>query len=179
METILDKEVHARLIADIDHICGTASIDPRFVHKSMVGTCGAGEIDWVRNFRKYRSEGVAGLAMVGVDNENERQRLMCGALLRNFIDARVVPLNQLLILARKDSLPEPTVLLIPNLFIKPVGPGKQFYASQLQILHDVLVARQGQDKPTVVYVEDMDGMRAAYGAPIADLIEQHYKIVKE
>ncbi len=177
MNSILDiKGKHARLIADLPHVCETANVPPSFVHTSIKGVCTQAEMDWVVNFHKNRAMGVAGLALVGSDEPDKHMMAMAGAFLRNYIDARVVTKDTLLNSAAVDNLSAPTVLMVPNFFIKGYGKGQPSY--KVQALYDVLLSRFTASKPTVLYIEDFDAMRKEYGEVIASHIKAHYKMAE-
>jgi hypothetical protein len=177
-DSILNPQAHKRLIADLDHVCQTANVPATFVHRSMKGLVSDAEIDWVKNFNTHRNNGVAGICLVGTPNSETRIMAICGALIRNFIDARIMPLNTLLALQEKDVLPEPTVLLVPNLFLRSSGKSMGIPPWKIQVIYDVLLQRFTSGKPTVLYVEEMDGMASAYGQVFADHINSHYKLVQ-
>ena len=92
---------------------------------------------------------------------------MAGVLLRNFVDACVLPVPTLLSLIEDDELRVPTVLLIPNLFL--VSQSKALPGWRVQALHDLLIRRRCSGKLTVVYVEDLAKMELAFG----DAFAQH------
>lgn len=173
MNSVLDKDRHARLIADLDHVCTVANVPKSFVHQSMKAHCDAQEIDWVVNFRLYRQTH-AGLMMVARSNPDSRCMAICGALVRNFIDARVVPLNTLLMDLDNSVVPDPTVLVIPNLYVAQVG--KAFPAWKIQQVYDLLLQRFTSSRPTVVSVESMAGLESAYGSAFAEHLKSHYKV---
>jgi hypothetical protein len=178
-DSILNAEHHKRLIADMEHVCQTANVPASFVHRSMKGIVTQPEIDWVVNFNANRNNGVAGLLLIGSVHAETRMMAMCGALLRNFIDARIMPLNTLLALQEKDVLPEPTVLFIPNLFLRSTGKSMGIPPWKIQVIYDVLLQRFTSGKPTVLFVEEMEGMAQAYGQVFADHLSSHYKLVND
>jgi hypothetical protein len=168
MNPVLNKEVHAGLLADLDGISETAGVQPRFLRSSMTEYCGAAETDWVTHFKQYRADGVPGLMLDGVQKPDTRCQAITAALLRNFIDARVMPLNQVLELQKTGDMPLPSVLVIPNLYI--LLPGKGLPPWQVQAIYDVLLHRAVRSAPTVVYVQDKDEMAKVYGIPFADFL---------
>lgn len=173
-KSILDvKGAHARLVADLPHVCELANVPPSYVHNSIKGICTKDETDWVVNFHKNRASGVAGLAMVGTDEAEKHMLAMAGAFLRNYIDARVVTKDRLLAMATSDVITMPTVLLVPNFFIQGYGKGQPSY--KVQALYDLLLSRFTASKPTVLYIEDFAAMRKEYGEAIASHIKAHYK----
>ena len=110
------------------------------------------EIEWFKKFNKEKGEH-SGLMFHGSSDVQTRMMALCGALVRNFIDARLVTLGNLVPMKESkeptvDPL-EPTVLLVPNLHVKTHG-GKPLTAWQIQILYDALISRMTLGKQTVV-----------------------------
>lgn len=178
-DSILDKEHHAAIIRNMDMILRVANIPPKYLHNSMLkGKSKDAEIDWVKHFKKYRKDNMPGLAMVGTENALEKQMEMCGALLRNFIDGRVMNLNRVLEHLEDGDMPSPSALFIPNFYVT-LGTGKPLPAFKTQKLYDLLMSRFIGNKPTCLFIEDMEGMRAAYGDAMADLIRGSYLVAEE
>lgn len=171
-KSVLDAVRHKRLIEDFQHICAVAHVPGKYVRESMIGYCDSAEVDWVANFRLYRHTH-PGLLITGKANAEERCMAIVGALLRNFIDARLVTLSQLLEAHEEGRVPNPTVMVIPNLFMQTVG-GKTLPAWQLAVVYDILVSRWADNNPTVVAVENFSAMQQAYGLSFAQHL-QNYK----
>lgn len=181
MTYVLDKEgVHARLIQDMEHICYTAGIPAKCVEESMVGKAREPEIEWFKKFNKEKSEH-AGLMFLGSADVLNRMMYLTGALVRNFIDARLVTMSNVIPMkenkeAQIDPV-EPTVLLISNLHVKTHG-GKPLTAWQIQILYDALISRLTAGKQTVVFVESLEGLGTDYGILFKELLLNNYKQIK-
>jgi hypothetical protein len=178
LDSILDVTAHARIIADMEHVCKTANVNKTYVHRSMQGLVGPKEIDWVRRFNAYRNEGVAGVVFVGTANAETRMMAMCGALIRNFIDARFMPLNTILSLQEKGLMPEPTALFIPNLFLATSAKAGGIPVWKVQVVYDLLLQRFTAGKPTVVFAESLDALGQSYGQVFLDHLKQHYKMIE-
>lgn len=173
--TVLDAERHARLINDIDHVCAVARVPRKYIEQSMKGVCGAPEIDWVTNFRMYRGQ-VAGLVLEGQPNAEVRCLAIGGALIRNFVDARVLGLNQLVDQLEEQDLPDATVLIVPNLFISQVS--KSLPAWKVSRVYDLLLTRFTEDRPTVVAVDSLEKLGKAYGDAFEQHLRYHYRVVE-
>lgn len=175
MSTVLDAERHARLIDDLDHVCAVARVPKQYIEQSMKSVCGAAEIDWVTNFRMYR-ESCAGLVLEGQPNSEGRCLAIGGALIRNFIDARVLGLNQVVDMLDAQQYPEATVLIIPNLFVSQVG--KSLPAWKVNRVYDLLLTRFTENRPTVVAIESLNDLGNAYGSSFEQLLTHHYRIAE-
>lgn len=172
---MLDAKEHARILEDMDRVCQMAGVQSSYLHQSMTEYCGPSEVDWVRKFHQYRDAGLPGMVLDGVPHPTQRCQAIAAVLLRNYLDARVIPVNTLIEASKDDQIPHPTILIVPNLFV--LATGKQ-PAWRVQVLYDLLLERATKNKPSVVYVEDLKSLAAVYGAPFHDFLTS-FKIVKE
>jgi hypothetical protein len=168
---LLDAKEHSRILADFERVCTTAGIQGHFLYESMTKHCGPVEVDWVKKFWHYKAQGVPGLVLQGVMRPDTRCQSIAAALVRNYVDARVIPLNSLLDSTMNGNhAPSPTVLLIPNLFMSAMG--KNIPAWRVQAMYDLLLERSTKSKPTVVYIEDLKGLVGVYGEPFRDFLSR-------
>jgi len=175
--SVLDTKEHARIIADFERVCTVAGIQGHFLYESMTTYCGPEEVAWVRKFWTHKADGVSGLILHGVHRPDTRCQAIASALLRNYVDARVIPLNTLIESTLNGGVAQsPTVLIIPNLFVSAMG--KNMPAWRVQAIYDLLLERSTKSKPTVAYVEDLKGLVALYGEPFHDFLSR-FVIVTE
>lgn len=172
-KSVLHPERHARLVADIKNICATANVPELFVYNSMKSYCGADEIDWVVNFSSYKKT-FAGLVLKGLPNPDTRCMAIAGALLRNFKDARVMTVSQILEATKNGKTLDFTCLLIPNLYVVTTK-GNALTSWQSSLLYDVLLSRFVANKPTVVAVENLSALEEEYGSVFAQHLKMHYR----
>jgi hypothetical protein len=173
---VLDKDEHSRLLSNLEEMLHIAGIQEKFFRSSMKEYCGQKEVDWVTNYRQYVKNGVPGLVLENISNPDSRCQAITGALLRNYIDARVYPLNHLLDLQQLRDTPDPSVLVVPNLFIKMSDKGIPVW--KMQSMYDLLLNRAVHNRSSVVYIEDKKEMQKIYGTPIINFLE-NFTWVKE
>lgn len=168
---LLKPEVHDRLVRDIENVAKGAGIPMSLIWTPLATNCGPEEVEYVRKLRHHASEGVAGFAYIGRKPAGPiatRMMAMAGAFLRNFVNARVMTVQEVLALSKDDKLPNPSVLLVPNFFIGK-EQGGSIPAWQVSLLLGVLYNRQAEGLQTVLYIEDMDAMATQYG----DVFKSH------
>lgn len=175
MTEVLDKDRHARLLMDADALCEVANVPRAMLDKSATEFCAQKEINWIKNYHQ-RVVGGRSLLLTGGHNMGPEVKMMAiaAALMRNFIDARVVPLNTLLQAVDTGKAPDPTVLLIPNLFVR--GGGKTVPAWKMQQAYDLLLQRMVAGKLSVVYVEDMEALKTNFGSVFKQHLDSHYDL---
>lgn len=163
-DSILDPQRHARLLDDIERSAKTANIPVRAIHHSAKPYLSAAELDWMKHFHAHRENGSAGLLLTGAMEPTVEMKMqaMVGALIRNFMDARLMGMHSVFQAAKEGNMPEPTVLAVPNLFVRSAE--KNFPDWKIQTVYDVLLQRLTAGKPSILYVENMVDLRNAYGA---------------
>lgn len=173
---LLKPDSHWRIVDDLVGIARTANIPPQYIYKhSMVGTCSEAEIEWVRQLKRLPDMDIAGLAIHGTQKGllYERMLAMAGALVRNFVDARVVTLQTLLEDIKAGAQTEGTVVIVPNFHTSP-EKGGGLHPRFIGQLLDWLYQRYGEQKQTVIYIESLPLLREHYGDDIAQLVTSHY-----
>jgi hypothetical protein len=172
---VLDPDVHYKLVEDFDHYLSIARVRPEFVINNMdsIG-CGEVEQDWVRGIRKHASNRIAGLAFIGSKNVADRMGAIVGACLRNYIDARIITVQELLRSMKDGDAEDPTVLLIPNFFIGKQSGG-DLPTWQVSQLLGLLYQRFFDNRLTVIYVQDMNALAEGYGLPFKEHVEKNYE----
>lgn len=178
--SILDEAYHAKLLEDIDYYAEIAGIPVAMIHEPMATYCSPEECEWITKIMLHREAGRGGLCLTGIDAKHpaqDRMWAMCAALLRNYVDARVVSMRTIWDTADKgEEIPDPTVLLIPNFYVDFSG-GKPSTNWQVQILHDVLTQRMIEKKITILYVQSFKGLRECFGEGISSFLEAHWHIM--
>ena len=167
----LDIDVHGELIRDVAMYARLAGIRREWLWQPLAVHVGEKEVKWVSRYRRLEERGVRGLLYVGaVNGVNDRMQAMVGALIRNFIDARIRPTSQAItrIGPIEESPPARcSVLFLPDLC---TGPGTQpeWFVREATSL---FMEREAAGKQTVAYVQSMEMIRAVYGDCLAELLE--------
>lgn len=175
---VLNPTIHARLVADIETYAQDARIQPAAIWTPLSAVCGKSEIDYVRRFKFHKSEDVFGLAYIGNALEADidgRMHAIAGALVRNFVRARVMVMSQLFDALDDEGIPEMSALLLPN-FHSRASVTKSPW--KLANILDVLMFRRALGVQTIIYAPDLDQVGLDYGSGVRRLITQHYTQVK-
>lgn len=176
---ILNKEYHDRLIADLERIAERAGIPPHFVWSKLSAYCTEEDVQWVRAMRKGTQHG---LAYVGGKGKKfnvpveDKMMAITGACLRNYIDARMMAVQEVIAALKEDAMPRPTVLLIPN-FCLDRGDGGNIAQWEISSLLGLLYTRLAQNLKTVIYLGSMQALEANYGEAFKTHIQAHYHLI--
>lgn len=178
---VLDEEFHRPLILDLENVARGANIPLPMTWARVADYCSDGEIAYLRTIRRQAArKGRYGLVLTGQEpgvSPFNRFTAVAGACLRNYLNARVVTLQELLDAIKVGSVPEPSVLLTPNFFVGQ-SRGGRIAEWQTQGLLSLLYRRQSQGLQTFLYVSDLDELAAAYGPAFARHLRDNYCVVR-
>lgn len=172
---ILDKEYHARLLLDLERHAAKAGIPPEFIWSRMSVYCTADEVAWVKRMRLGKDHGLCYVGEFSVPVE-DKMMAVTGTCLRNFIDARVMPVQEVLSNLKSDHMPYPTVLLIPN-FCLSKGEGGDIAQWQSSALLGMLYSRLAKNLKTVLYIGSEQALEKNYGEAFLKHIKAHYTLI--
>lgn len=175
--TALKQGVHDRLLADIQYISEMSGVPARMIKQSSKGTLSDGLITYLKTFKRAAHEGFANAFLQGKLSKSPEVIMMAMAavMLRNFIDARVMPLQT--VLDNEEAAAKASVVLVPNFMNSYIG--KPLASHQLQRLYSTLLDRMVSNKTTILYVQDLSMVEGYYGASIAEFIGHNYNALKE
>ena len=175
----LHRVEHESLVADLAGYAHDAGVHPIRICTPLAGHCTPQEIDYIRKFNQHRAGGeVHGLCYVGSDvvEVEDHMAAMAGALVRNFVRAKLMTVGTLLDLLANQQDPACSCLLIPNFFM-PKIEGGSIAAWQVSSLLDLLLTRKAAGQQTIIYVSTMDALKKEYGTAFERLIEAGFESV--
>lgn len=172
---VLSKERHERLIANIDNFAATAGITPAAITKRMSESCTTEEIEWVRTCARPNDSGLCFVGPKFNPMVPDKMVAITAALLRNYVDARVMMALPVVNMLQKDDMPDPTFLLIPN-FCLAKDAGGHLAPWQSTALLGLLLDRISRGRKTIIYVNSMHDLEVQYGEPFKALIEAKFSI---
>lgn len=176
---VLKAGIHDRLVADIDNYAIDAGILPSWISLPLSETCSQAEVKWVRRFNFHKLEGHTGLVLQGTDVDfADRMAAIAGALVRNFIRARVITVSRLMEEIEAGEPPHQyTCLLIPNFYIGKSNGGMLAEWKAARLL-DFLLERHMAGKQTVVSVSNLNHLTTEYGSGFTSLFQKSYQQIK-
>jgi hypothetical protein len=165
---VLDPKEHGLLVREIESVARRAGIPIQMVWTSMKKFCTDDEVSYVRELRKKMKGGVLGLVYFGdVSGAQiiDRMSAVAAACVRNYINAQVMQVNDVIRETQAGTMPMPTVLLIPNFYI---GDDNEIPKWRSNALLDMLYTRKQEGLQTFLYVRSMKGLESDYGDMFVD-----------
>ncbi len=167
---LIDVDVHEMLLADIQGVIRQANIPERFVWTSIHEYCNEDEIDYVATLADKNAEAIGMVYVGNIEGAsvNDRMMAIAGTCLRNYINAKVMTVQDVIHALKNDSMPSNvSVLLIPNFFIGK-KEGGHIADWEISALLGMLYKRQQEEKQTIIYVSDKKALEAEYGKTFID-----------
>ena len=166
---LIDPEYHDQLLADLPAVVRQAGIPEKYVWRSVREFAGKSELAFLRKLQAEDSP--IGLMYVGKfdDSINERMMTLAGACLRNYVNAKVMMLYDILQCLKEGDMPSPTVLLIPDFY-----NGAPLAEWQKSSLLGMLMKREQNNQKTVLYISDPQAMALEYGDAFAKQIANSF-----
>lgn len=172
---VLESPKHDRLFLGIDGYAERAGIPKQAIWSALGPRVTPLEYKWVETFNSHSDTGLVGLLYTG-EHEDVllRMQAITGALIRNFIDAKMMTLSKVVDLENAGGV-EATVLVIPNF----CSSSKQtaLTAWKAVMVSDLITARAAQGLPSIVYAPDLELVAQVYGPDVQALLNTKYELV--
>lgn len=176
---VLHPVEHSLLVKNLEHFAHRANIqDSMILNKMSTFKCSSGEIDYVKKIKRMADQNFYGMIYHGKEITPVPTRMMAvaGACLRNFVDAKVIVLQELLSDIKEGHPPDVQVLLVPNFYVAREDGGK-IGDWQIAELLGLLYSRMTKGYQTFLYVSDFASLRKTYGDPIANHLEKNFRSI--
>lgn len=176
---LLKREQHGRLVDDLVRIAAQAGVPASALDRSMVDSgCSPEETEWVVHYHAHLAgDEPGGLILQGNFKPAPvlRMHAMAAAFLRNYMDARVVSLATLTADDAEDV--NPRVMLVPDFFQDSTTGGAALPHYKFARLHGLLLERFSARRGSILHIDSMAGLRAAYGKSFSDFLLENWKII--
>lgn len=173
---ILNREYHERLLADIDRVAERAGVPIQFVWSKLSAYCTDDDAAWVRSMRQGHDAGLAYTGKVSKKPVPDRMMAITGVCLRNYMDARFMTVQQVTQALKAGTMPNPTVLLIPNFCMGQQGVD-DIPQWEVSALLGILYSRLAKNLKTVLYIGSMAALEKNYGVAFKQHIQAHYTVI--
>jgi hypothetical protein len=163
--------IHNPIVAEIDRIAAEAGITPGDVTGASYAIT-AFEKEYLTGFRRTHKTGALGIIYVGqhAPAVADRCRSICGALLRNFITARLIVREELVTeLFEHRRQPSADLVAVPDFAYRDAP------AATRRALSSWLMGRIARGRQTVLGLPDKSGITDIFGAE-ASLYMAHFAV---
>lgn len=157
---------HERLYADRAFYSGLAGVRQEYLWQPLGGLACENEVKYISHIKSARDRGVYGILYVG-QLPGKRLDAMVGALVRNFIDARLRTLEDAL---ADDASGTCSVLFVPDFCVSADSAPHHTKSAVMRLLQRRLAAEQ----QTIVYAHTVAALAAAYGGAVKEHVSTHF-----
>lgn len=170
---LLSHDYHDRLLADLNRIVRVAGVPHSAVWSKLSDFC---EEDkdylWVKNLRRNEDAGLVYIGKTSIPVE-EKMRAITGACLRNYMDARIMSVQDVVKRLKEDTMPTPSLLLLPNFCLDKTDGGDVASWDVAQLL-GLLLDRASLGKKTVLYIPSWAVLEKQYGTVFREHFELYF-----
>ena len=175
---LIDEKYHDQLLADIEGVTRQAGIPQEYVWSPLHDYVDDLEFAYIASLKKDDCKlGMTYMGKFDKPTINERMMAMAGTCLRNYINAKVMTVQDVLQALKTDTMPSPTVLLIPN-FCMGKKSGGHLADWEKSNLLGLLYRRQQKSQKTIIYVSSLSDMEADLGQPFVDHVRSNFLTIK-
>ncbi len=170
VDKVIDPVRCERILADLEGISSRTNIHESFILEGMSRWCSEEEVEWVTGLLPALDVGdVTGLAYSGITTRLvDRMQAIGGACIRNFVEARMVTLEDLIDYDHSNV----TVLLIPDFYTGELPAWKRTK------LLSMLLGRHAVRQATVLYISNVEKMKQDYGETLCQHITETFKPIR-
>ena len=172
---VLSYEDHKGLVQNIDYLSERAGVPVQFITTSSKGIFSDKEKEFLKDWPSHRDNGISGAYYEGAETKAlDSMFALCGVMLRNHIDAKVVFMHELIASLKSDSPVQSRFVCIPN-FILPKKGGGDIATWEFAQIMGWLLSRHGAGKMTILYINSWKLLEDQYGKTLTRHIEDHYR----
>lgn len=171
---VLNPKDHYKLVRNLSKFSEDAGIPEYMVYTSCKPYTSEDEREFYTRLPAKLEAGVHGAVYLGEINDvHMKFCAIAGAMLRNYISARVIALHDLLRDLAQGEYFDQQVVLIPDFYTATKGAGHKLWDSDAGRITSFLIARLRKRYFTVVYVSDLQGLRESYGTQVGHFFDQY------
>ena len=171
---VIDYDTHFRLVPNIEVYAKQAGIPEHYVYHTSIGILEGKEVKYAKTWNELPSKHVfGGYYTQKSEGYMERIYSIIGLSLRNYIDARIITLQDLITALKNGESIDNTLVCIPNLSVHK-NSGGDVPSWQLSIVVGWLLGRINGKKQTIIYFEDTNTLKQQYGSLVETHIYNHF-----
>lgn len=188
-EGVLTAEKHDRFLDELEMITRRAGLmgTPEYVWKKFpADEFGPDEMVYLQKFKTMSMSGLYGMVYLGFDEVATHKRMLqvCGLLVRNQLDARIMSRSEVLSKMRYEQRVSGSAILVPNFCPSMSTLDKNAFISkekssdyaeyQREAVYDFLLKKMHEGGQVIVSAPSFKAIERAYGSAVADHIDQNF-----
>ena len=170
---VLNYERHWRMVQNLPFYAEQAGVPEYFIYHSCLDILSDDEQAYIQNFEEHPEENISGGYFLGGDDYIDKMYSMIGVLLRNYISAKFMTLQDLIKAIKAGHPPKDRLVCIPN-FALDKSEGGNVPAWELANVLGWMLNQHSHGKQVIIYVEHMQHVSDQYGKVLRNHIENHF-----
>ena len=170
---ILNYQKHWRMVSNIGMYAEQSGIPEYFIYHTSEGILLPKDVEYLEKFSSHFINGISGAVIESNHNFMDRMYSMVGVLIRNFIDARFITLQDLIKEIKSGNLPKSKLICIPK-FALDKSEGGNVATWEMSNVLSWMLNSHSQGRQVVIYVETLDYINQQYGGVLRTHIDNHF-----
>lgn len=170
---ILNYQKHWRMVSNIEMYAEQSGIPEYFIYHTSEGILLPQDVKYLEEFSSQFIKGISGAVFEGKENFIDRMYSMVGVLIRNFVDARFITLQDLIKEIKSGNSPKSKLICIPN-FALDKSEGGNVATWEMSNVLSWMLNSHSQGRQVVIYVETLDYINQQYGGVLRTHIDNHF-----
>lgn len=171
---VLQYEFHERFVLNIEFYADMAGVPVHFLYHSAESIFSEKDTKYVAGWQDLDTSQISGGIYYGADpNIMDRMYAMVGLMLRNYIDAKFITAQNLLIELKEGREVENTMVCIPN-FCLPKSSGGNIAPWESATILGWVLSRHGNGKQTLLYTDKYNLIEKQYGMTLKHHINKNF-----
>ena len=170
---ILNYQKHWRMVSNIGMYAEQSGIPEYFIYHTSEGILLPKDVEYLEKFSSHFINGISGAVIESNHNFMDRMYSMVGVLIRNFIDARFITLQDLIKEIKSGNSPKSKLICIPN-FALDKSEGGNVATWEMSNVLSWMLNSHSQGRQVVIYVETLDYINQQYGGVLRTHIDNHF-----
>ena len=170
---ILNYQKHWRMVSNIEMYAEQSGIPEYFIYHTSEGILLPKDVEYLEKFSSHFINGISGAVIESNHNFMDRMYSMVGVLIRNFIDARFITLQDLIKEIKSGNSPKSKLICIPN-FALDKSEGGNVATWEMSNVLSWMLNSHSQGRQVVIYVETLDYINQQYGGVLRTHIDNHF-----
>lgn len=170
---ILNYQKHWRMVQNIGMYAEQSGIPEYFIYHTSEGILESKDVEYLEKFSNHFINGISGAVIESNHNFIDRMYSMVGVLIRNFIDARFITLQDLIKEIKSGNSPKSKLICIPN-FALDKSEGGNVATWEMSNVLSWMLNSHSQGRQVVIYVETLDYINQQYGGVLRTHIDNHF-----
>lgn len=176
---VLKPSVHYQLVRNLRKFAETAGIPEELIYTPLEKNVSKREVQFMADQHLFFKNGFKGLLYSGDFDCSmlDRMSALVGCFVRNFMDAQVMLMSEVMENLKGGYEITATILAVPDFYLVGNSVGKKMFDADASMLLSFLFRRANAKHLTLIHIEDVNAFEMEFGVSFGKFIDT-YQVIK-